>query len=511
MKLRFSNDIETKYHNPYKGRVGLEGGSTSSQIRLLQNKTAFTDRTAINNENKTAEVNFGGLLSSSKHVLNFGKKLFTTKYWQENYDGVIKTLKSFVVGKAEKLTVSKSFKSVLAFFEKDQLLADAIFAAIVTCGLRPLFIMSLPSKEEDKEKNLYAAAHSVSSGILGVAFAAVLGSPVAAAVSKVTGKTWRYMDKNKDYVENWMVSANPKMKTAFKEIAKQMPQIGIMPTRAFVTIALVPVILSKVFGISKSKGKKENNNELNVENYISKSKDAKVFGDFVGRKENSVNFTGASAVASKKSAGILTKLMKELSFGGKSMLEGLQNFKDKTSKVYDIYIDKTSEVAAIALGKIAQWDWFRSLCTKVGSIGKKTEKGKWEPDYFKHIIALEGIYLSGFYIYNTMRSKTIAEDQKMPLAVNQGLVTVVSTIGAYTFEKAISKWFESFRDLFKKKNPGMSNADFNKYKGGFSKLKTLVAFGLIYRFITPVFITPIANKISNVIQARKEAKLAHSS
>lgn len=43
-------------------------------------------------------------------------------------------------------------------------------------------------------------------------------------------------------------------------------------------------------------------------------------------------------------------------------------------------------------------------------------------------------------------------------------------------------------------------------KSGVNKLKTLVIFGLIYRFLGPVVMTPIANKLSAKLKARKQEK-----
>ncbi len=61
------------------------------------------------------------------------------------------------------------------------LVAEALFAILITCGLRPLTIMATAKNEEEKEKCSYQAAKSISSGLVGLAMTALVGTPIAAA------------------------------------------------------------------------------------------------------------------------------------------------------------------------------------------------------------------------------------------------------------------------------------------------------------------------------------------
>ncbi len=81
-----------------------------------------------------------------------------------------------------------SFKGGVPFLHKaanfasdNPLVAEALFAILITCGLRPLTIMATAKTEEDKEKCSYQAAKSVSTGLVGLATSVLVGIPIAAA------------------------------------------------------------------------------------------------------------------------------------------------------------------------------------------------------------------------------------------------------------------------------------------------------------------------------------------
>jgi len=67
------------------------------------------------------------------------------------------------------------------FTSDNPLVAEALFAILITCGLRPLTIMATAKTEEDKEKCTYQAAKSISSGLVGLGMTALVGTPIAAA------------------------------------------------------------------------------------------------------------------------------------------------------------------------------------------------------------------------------------------------------------------------------------------------------------------------------------------
>ncbi len=74
------------------------------------------------------------------------------------------------------------------FTSKNPLVAEALFAILITCGLRPLTIMATAKTEEDKEKCSYQAAKSISSGVVGLGVTALIGTVIAAAASAANGR-----------------------------------------------------------------------------------------------------------------------------------------------------------------------------------------------------------------------------------------------------------------------------------------------------------------------------------
>lgn len=74
------------------------------------------------------------------------------------------------------------------FASENPLVAEALFAILITCGLRPLTIMATAKTEEDKEKCSYQAAKSVSTGVVGLAMSVLVGVPIAAAAKAVYKK-----------------------------------------------------------------------------------------------------------------------------------------------------------------------------------------------------------------------------------------------------------------------------------------------------------------------------------
>lgn len=99
---------------------------------------------------------------------------------QNNYDNINTSIKSNPDARV-------SFKGVpfihkAANFASDKpLVAEAIFALLITCGLRPVSIMATASNEEDKDKCAYQAAKSVSSGLVGLAMTAIVGNHIGDA------------------------------------------------------------------------------------------------------------------------------------------------------------------------------------------------------------------------------------------------------------------------------------------------------------------------------------------
>lgn len=188
-----------------------------------------------------------------------------------------------------------------------------------------------------------------------------------------------------------------------------------------------------------------------------------------------------------------------------------------------------------------------------------------------HLIVLGSTIMSGFYVAKTLNNKNMDEEKRKTLAINQGLVYIASTIMAYTFDfwagkkiapymdglkevndetnqKNVEKFFsltkkliprEHLEGLVGEKQAGITNEQLDKLVKkaksilsnqnlvdfdnslktiktkeqldgllvGAKKAKTIMTVDMVYRFIAPVIVTPLANAIGNKLQAKKEAEL----
>lgn len=199
--------------------------------------------------------------------------------------------------------------------------------------------------------------------------------------------------------------------------------------------------------------------------------------------------------------------------------------------------EKATDGIAVVLGKFASTKFAKNAVDFINGeskskilsgVGKALNiKKKW----FQHAIAAEAIYLTSFYMYNTKKSKHIPENQKRPMMVNQALVATLCTSLGYIVDSKISKAFKGMQDFFlvtnvipiaeKSKdqvakavkaagnNTGAVEAalkmplkKINAISSGISKLKSVLVFGFIYRYFSPVFITPIANRVSEYMDKK---------
>ena len=190
-----------------------------------------------------------------------------------------------------------------------------------------------------------------------------------------------------------------------------------------------------------------------------------------------------------------------------------------------------TEGIATVLGKIAD-SKFSESAVKFLSGESENKFARWvgktmnfKEKWFQHLIAAESIYLTSFYMYNTKKSKAIPEDQKRTMMINQGLVTTLCTALGYTLDSKINKVFDKVKNIYtttnilktvKEMKGQVANAKalakdavdlenaiklplkkVNGVANGISKLKSVLVFGFIYRYFSPVFITPIANRVSD--------------
>lgn len=188
------------------------------------------------------------------------------------------------------------------------------------------------------------------------------------------------------------------------------------------------------------------------------------------------------------------------------------------------------------------------------------DKLKNAKNLYQHVLTVGSAITSGMYMYRTLTNDKFDKDRKHTLAVNQGLTFVISTAMAYSLDNVLSVWWNKImakyvgyqlgdKDFYNnyvkenkeirlenKKLKALKNPDIELkplkdvkeafkessiYKNlladekqviknrveGMKALKTMVIFGLIYRYFVPVVVTKPANFLSEKYLEHKKSKL----
>ena len=123
-----------------------------------------------------------------------------------------------------------------------------------------------------------------------------------------------------------------------------------------------------------------------------------------------------------------------------------------------------------------------------------------------HLSTLGAAATSGFYVRSTLKNDKLEKKERQTLALNQALVFVVSTAGAYLANGKIGQFVEKVKHKYVQYNRNNPKAAVRI--DGFKTASSLMVFALMYRYISPVVVTPIASAISKAVRERKEAKQA---
>lgn len=278
-------------------------------------------------------------------------------------------------------------------------------------------------------------------------------------------------------IEESYLKADKEMEVKNKTIT-WFPDIITRPAVAIGTIALIPWVLKKVFHMEKGKGKVQAPVEQKVEQQPVKDATEKVAfkGQSDNDSQNSVSFKGN---VPKPKQGLMDKIGQ---FFAKAYAEPL--------KFGQGWLQRFSEWAGKMPGNMTQ-----------------------------HMATLGALITSGVYVGRTLTNDKLDKERRSTLALNQSLCWVVPTIGAYTVDSLLKKSFKNTEYLFR----GIMNQQLatgkitEKARDKFIEklpgrvrnvrtLTTLLTFTLIYRYITPVIVTPAANWLGDRMNARKHAK-----
>lgn len=272
----------------------------------------------------------------------------------------------------------------------------------------------------------------------------------------------------------------------YKKALTWLPDLAARIPTAMLTIALIPKIL-KSFGIEKKKATEsvqaqqasnlqtqQLNNTQTFKGNVNSIKNQATNNEEINTNLN-VAFKGKGA-----KGGILDSIANFFAkYYGKPLLE------NKTvAKIVRILTEKTSKLT-------------------------------------DHMATIGSLIVSSVYVKRTLDNKDMEPERKKTLAINQALCFVIPTIAAYTVNSALQKSVKNIdhsykgnanHGLLKAKKAG-DQAAISKFEEMVSKnakgvrvLASLATFTMIYRYLTPVLITPIANKIGDKVNEKQKAK-----
>lgn len=124
-----------------------------------------------------------------------------------------------------------------------------------------------------------------------------------------------------------------------------------------------------------------------------------------------------------------------------------------------------------------------------------------------HMSTAGSFVTTATYANRTLKTMNRDEEEKKRakvLALNQVMVTGVSTLGAYTFNKTLDRLSKNLGYKFREANQG--NKNLSKRMKGFNIAKQLLIFSVMYRYISPVIVTPVASKLGQWMEHKKAEK-----
>lgn len=280
-RMGMKTDLETISNGRHLSK--FKGSGTNK--RTNQNRNIMCANLQVkpsyNNTNTTANISFRGRISL-KSIKTF-KTFIHTKiskvtdpiknFLSKITKPITTPITKFLEKQAEKLPHKEAVRKILLFVNKNEVLSEALFAGILTCLFRPLCILAIDPKKESKEKNKYAAVHSIASGTLGVIFAVLVNAPIRKAVSKAVD----------------ILKIEKDVKIPLQTFMNKTSNTFSMPFKATGTIALIPVLLG-IFGLKKNDAKQNANTSSDRFNsLLTMNNEKKIFQNFAGVSSNADN------------------------------------------------------------------------------------------------------------------------------------------------------------------------------------------------------------------------------
>ena len=306
---------------------------------------------------------------------------------------------------------------------------------LMSIGVRTFSIYNTPDVE--KENKFYAMANSITSGLVKFGIVEAIALPIENAVTRIDKNASKYLK------DSTLKNFNPNTRSYkfITQIIKLSTGLLTAIPKSMLTIALIPVVMNKVFKYNPMEDLKKV-----AQNFPYKVEASKFF---VKNENKQINaepaFTGR--IGDKLSRGI--------------------------SKIIN---NKT-----------------------VQKIAKKYEME--DEDIYKHITAMTDVLLTSASVWQTNKSQSIKENCKRVLNYNNIINTAITIMLGYWVDGVVKNHSNGFIERFKQANK--LNPKLPKYIEGINILRPTIIFGLIYYGLLPIFSTYTSEKLDKFISKSK--------
>lgn len=162
-----------------------------------------------------------------------------------------------------------------------------------------------------------------------------------------------------------------------------------------------------------------------------------------------------------------------------------------TKKAQGVYESFTDIVAKKIVAPVMNAKLTNKLADKTVNVKNMTD-----------IMTTTGSFVTtATYAGATLNNKNLERKPARTLALNQLLVTTLSTIGAFTINNGIADFTKKMSYKFSDANQWLPTKVLNKRVEGFKIAQKLLTFALMYRYVAPVLVTPIASKIGKALNS----------
>ncbi len=445
-------------------KISMHGNS--AQLVRLKNLSAHNNKSENKINRPANQEGFSGseLLYNKQNQVSFTGD---PRLVQNVATKIITNSKDKLPQWAEKMGGANWFNKVLGSVDKNEAFYEAAVALVVAGVLKPICVLAMPGAEkEDKEM---AATKNAVSAFIGFVLSNVILGPCSNAVNKITkslnsANPTQYI-KDAKYVaalknDNLVGTAKSTLGEAYKSAYKKFADLGVSPLKASITIALTPIVLKLLFKKNKKEEQPKNpldnmpvmnairldgtkhaahkaqSNNLNNSRTLNSIQPQNAVQNpdntaqvqpaptFRGNRQNDVSFTGGVDEVIDISKDVVVK--------NKNIL----------GKIKDGYNNLLGEPIARLFGKVSTTKVAKKIIEGTSHFEKPSPR--WSD--------LTSIAITFFYINNTRKSEKIEPERKLPLMINNGMVTIASSLAAFAIDKVTDKPMEEILQGYLKKH-----------------------------------------------------------